>query len=29
MFNNLVDKEIKAFNASFNAKNLTYLIVED
>jgi len=25
----LVDKEIKAFNASFNAKNLTYLIVED
>ena len=28
-FNTLVDDEIKAFNASFNAKNLNYLIVED
>jgi hypothetical protein len=28
-FNNLVDKEIKAFNTSFNAKNLNFLIVED
>jgi photosystem II stability/assembly factor-like uncharacterized protein len=28
-FNKLVDDEIKAFNAAFNAKNLSYLIVED
>jgi len=28
-FNNLVDNEIKAFNAAFNAKNLNYLIIED
>jgi hypothetical protein len=28
-FNTLVDDEIKAFNAAFNAKNLNYLIVED
>ena len=28
-FNTLVDQEIKAFNAAFNAKNLNYLIIED
>lgn len=28
-FNDLVDNEIRLFNTSFNAKNLTYLIVED
>ena len=28
-FNELVDKEIKAFNGSFNAKKLNYLIIED
>jgi photosystem II stability/assembly factor-like uncharacterized protein len=28
-FNNLVDNEIKAFNATFNNKKLSYLFVED
>ena len=28
-FNNLVDNEIKAFNASFNSKQLNYLSIED
>jgi photosystem II stability/assembly factor-like uncharacterized protein len=28
-FNNLVDQEIKEFNAAFNSKNLNYLFIED
>ncbi|MCF6294933.1 MAG: glycosyl hydrolase [Flavobacteriaceae bacterium] len=28
-FNNLIDNQIKAFNAAFNAKNLNYLFIED
>lgn len=28
-FNNLIDNEIKSFNAAFNAKNLNYLFIED
>ncbi|MBT8265530.1 MAG: glycosyl hydrolase [Bacteroidia bacterium] len=28
-FNNLVDNEIKTFNAAFNSKNLNYLFIED
>jgi photosystem II stability/assembly factor-like uncharacterized protein len=28
-FNNLIDNEIKAFNAAFNAKNLNYLFIEN
>ena len=28
-FNNLIDSEIKAFNAAFNSKNLNYLFIEN
>jgi len=28
-FNNLIDSEIKAFNAAFNSKNLNYLFIKD
>ncbi len=28
-FNNLIDQEIKAFNAAFNSKQLNYLFIED
>ena len=28
-FNNLIDSEIKMFNAEFNSKNLKYLFIEN